>query len=138
MVAKNQKLLASLTNGELRVTTHGPQRMATQWRTRVDGKATISSSLTCPRTMRAQPLIHQQRTRCNIPFTKHTTTDPPPNGKAQSRPNKPMWAALGLNQVTAQDRPKELTWTALGPNPKGRQLCQDVQLNLRQDRLVCP
>ena len=61
-----KKLEATISHGEPRVTMQGSLRVTTPGQTRVDGTVTTSNSPACPRTLRAQPRIHQRKTRRNI------------------------------------------------------------------------
>ena len=75
------KLRATLSHGEPRLVLEGPPIVATHGQTRVDGAATMSSSLTCPQTLQTQPRVHQRKTRRNTPVTGHTAREPTQHGE---------------------------------------------------------
>ena len=81
MLKIDRKLQAALSQGEPRVVTRGEPGVTMQGQARVDGASTMSSSPTCPWTLKTKPRIHQRKSRLNTPVTEHTATEPAHHGE---------------------------------------------------------
>ena len=112
-----KKLQAALSNGESRVATQRPQRVATQGQTRVDGGVSTSTSPTCPRTLRNIKRVHQRKTRNNTPVNEATSTEPTPNGESPRQTQKINKGSSTAEPKGTAPQPRRSQRLATAPPP---------------------